>query len=303
MTEHELSRLLYVAIRRPLAEYGRQTRHQTDTGNKNRKKWTKEPLTFDTIDAAGKRATARLQKNRAFVARLEHLGWERALLYKTLVLTGLRKSELASITVAQLQLDGPYPHIELQASADKSREGAQLPLRRDLASDLDSWLASKHEGFTGVATVARDCHHFKNSPVETPLFTVPSGLIRILDRDLKAARIPKRDERGRTIDVHALRHSFGTLLSKGGVAPRTAQAVMRHSEIGLTMNVYTDPKLLDVHGAVEALPELPLNGGVSDQGIQQATGTDRTSTRFAPGFAPNLCKPSQSRSSADKQRA
>jgi hypothetical protein len=48
-----------------------------------------------------------------------------------------------------------------------------------------------------------------------PLFTVPKGLLRILNRDLKAAGIAKVDERGRTLDVHALRTTFGTLLSKG----------------------------------------------------------------------------------------
>ena len=36
--------------------------------------------------------------------------------------------------------------------------------------------------------------------------------------------------------------------------PRTAMAAMRHSRIELTMNLYTDPVLLDVAGAVEALP-------------------------------------------------
>ena len=98
-------------------------------------------------------------------------------------------------------------------------------------------------------------------PGDTRLFRVPKGLVRILDRDLKLAGIPKRDDRGRTVDVHALRHSFGTLLSKGGVAPRTAQAAMRHSTIDLTMNVYTDPRLLDVHAALDALPALPLGTG------------------------------------------
>jgi hypothetical protein len=29
---------------------------------------------------------------------------------------------------------------------------------------------------------------------------------------------------------------------------------MRHSDIKLTMNVYTDPKLLDVRAALDALP-------------------------------------------------
>ncbi|MBL8764050.1 MAG: tyrosine-type recombinase/integrase [Phycisphaerae bacterium] len=54
------------------------------------------------------------------------------------------------------------------------------------------------------------------------------------------------DDRGRTIDVHALRHTFGTHLSKACAPLRTAQAAMRHSDPSLTANVYADPKLLDV---------------------------------------------------------
>ena len=34
---------------------------------------------------------------------------------------------------------------------------------------------------------------------------------------------------------------------------------MRHSSIDLTMNVYTDPRLLDVHGALDSLPTLSLD--------------------------------------------
>ena len=104
-------------------------------------------------------------------------------------------------------------------------------------------------------------------PPDTPIFTVPAGLVRILDRDLQLAGIPKRDERGRTVDVHAMRHTFGTLLSKGGVTPRTAQAAMRHSDVNLTMNTYTDPKLLDVAGAMEALPALPLGAGPQREAV------------------------------------
>ena len=33
---------------------------------------------------------------------------------------------------------------------------------------------------------------------------------------------------------------------------------MRHSSLDLTMNVYTDPTLLDVAGALKALPELSV---------------------------------------------
>ena len=103
---------------------------------------------------------------------------------------------------------------------------------------------------------------------------MPAGLVRILDRDLKLAGIPKTDSRGWTVDVHGLRHTFGTLLSRGNVAPRVAQAAMRHSTIDLTMNVYTDPKLLDVAGALERLPKLPLQADRQ----RHATGCAMTGT-------------------------
>src|SRR5207247_11143980 len=82
-----------------------------------------------------------------------------------------------------------------------------------------------------------------------------------------------------TLSLHdalpiSLRTTFGTLLSKGGVAPRTAQAAMRHSDIRLTMQTYTDPKLLDVSAALKALPALPL-GGTHKQAAE-----DRKSTRL-----------------------
>jgi len=68
------------------------------------------------------------------------------------------------------------------------------------------------------------------------------------------------------------------------VAPRTAQAAMRHASIDLTMNTYTDPRLLDVAGAVEALPDLPLDG--SENFLQErATGTDHAAAPLAPTLA------------------
>ena len=91
-----------------------------------------------------------------------------------------------------------------------------------------------------------------------------------------------------------MRHTFGTHLSKGGVAPRTAQAAMRYSNIELTMNVYTDPRLLDVHGALDSLPTLSLDGA-PDVTEAKATGTDDArAVQFAPEFAPKSDNPSKS---------
>ena len=165
---------------------------------------------------------------------------------------------------SKLELDGLMPHAQLHPEHEKNREGNATPLRADLVDDLRTWLADR-----------QNRRQAQRLPADTLLFDVPTGLLRILDRDLKAAGIPKKDERGRTLDIHALRHSFGTLLSKGNVAPRTAQAAMRHSSIDLTMNVYTDPKLLDVHSALGALPQLPLRTAVQT---------------FAPLFAPKAAE-------------
>jgi hypothetical protein len=221
--------------------------------------------------------------------QLKLVGRERALIYKTLVLTGLRKGELTSLTIGQLHLEGDYPHAELNPQDEKNREGSQIALRHDLAAEMAAWIADKgHRAAEGCIPIGGRGNGLE---ANTPLYDMPDGLLRILDRDLIAAGIPKKDERGRTVDVHAMRHSFGTLLSKGGVAPRTAQAAMRHSTIDLTMNVYTDPKLLDVHGALDALPALLLNPPASNE--RRATGTTDTAPEFAPGFAPKARKPCQ----------
>jgi integrase len=284
LTEAELVKLLDTAIRRPLIE-ARTVRHGKNKG---------QPLAKVHDEVA---------------KQLERIGRERALIYKTLVLTGLRKRELASLTIGQLHLEGRCPYLELHAADEKNRSGSQVPLRSDLAADLAQWIAdlqlahtSNPEGSARVICLPMNAAASNKLPADTPLFNVPAGLLRILDRDLKLAGIPKRDERGRTVDVHAMRHTFGTLLSKGGVAPRTAQAAMRHSTIDLTMNVYTDPKLLDVHGALDALPALPLVNKSPQPGSQAdaATGT-YGQRRLAPTLAPKTVESVQTRPNPDKQ--
>ncbi len=255
MTEDELARLLDVARRRPL-------------------------LDAQTVRRGKRKGEACANVRSEVRERLEAVGRERALIYKTLVLTGLRKGELASLTVGHLRFDGPIPHIELDAADEKNREGNGVVVRADLTEDLRAWLADR---LAALQTYARRRGEPipARLPADAPVFDVPAGLVRIFDRDLKAASIPKRDERGRTLDVHALRTTFGTLLSRGGVPLRTAQAAMRHSDPSLTANVYTDPKLLDVAGRSTALPSLPLAAEPdAARGRARATGTEATGRPF-----------------------
>ena len=47
---------------------------------------------------------------------------------------------------------------------------------------------------------------------------------------------------------------------------------MRHSTIHLTMNTYTDPKLLDIRGAIDALPDPPLDARTTVMAAGTGTG-------------------------------
>ena len=245
MTEQEIKWLLKAAEQRPLLE------SMTVRRGKNKGK----PL-----------AKVRKDVRR----RLELLGWERALIYKTLILTGLRKGELTSLTVGNLQMDGDSPYIKLLPTHEKNRQGSTIPLKADLAADIGKFLGHKLEALRS------DCRASGRPipaklPATTPLFRVPVELVKIFDKDLVLAKILKVDEQGMRVDVHALRHTFGTHLSKAGVPLRTAQAAMRHSDPSLTANVYIDPRLLDVAGAVEKLPNLPLDDDAAES--RRATGT------------------------------
>ncbi len=274
LTEDELIRLLDATARRPL-------------------------LDAMTVRRGKNKGEAVANLSEANRLRLFRLGRERQLIYKTLILTGLRKSELASITVAQVEIDGPSPCLKLSAADAKNRQNSQIPLRADMVNEVRGWLAERLDAARDEATSLGQPVPVR-LPANAKLFNVPKALVKIFDRDLRLAGIAKRDERGRTVDVHALRTTFGTHLSKGGVPLRTAQAALRHSDPKLTANVYTDPQLLDVTGALDSLPALPLTG---DQGEKAIQTVNLRQSFLAPTLAPTTVQTSDSESFADKRDA
>jgi len=79
------------------------------------------------------------------------------------------------------------------------------------------------------------------------------------------------DAQGRYADFHALRHTTGTLLALGGVNPKTAQTLMRHSDIDLTMSLYTHTLAGQEAAAIAALPNFTI-----DPMRQKSTPTNNT---------------------------
>ncbi|MEI7836405.1 MAG: site-specific integrase [Planctomycetota bacterium] len=233
-------------------------------------------------DMKGELAAAVTDAERLY---LERIGRERAMIYKVLIYTGLRKGELGSLTVGAVHLDVERGYLELAAKSSKSGKAAQICLRKDLAEDLAEHLADKLHEYCRRTLVDGRSEIPAALPPGMKLFDMPGDFIRVFDRDLVAAglarqvqdpktgrmRIDKTDSQGRTLDIHCLRHTFATLLSKANVSPRMAQELLRHSDIRLTMNTYTHLQLIDTAKAVEALPGFE-NSTHADQ-RQRKTGT------------------------------
>lgn len=163
-----------------------------------------------------------------------------------------------------MELDAATPFAVLVAADEKNGQGSEIPLRADLVVELRAWISEKRDQFNSS----------DNEFSRLPLFSVPTSLLKVLNRDLQAAGIPKTGERGRTIDVHAMRMTLATMLNKAGVAPRTAQEIMRHSDIRLTMATYTDTRMLNVNGALNSLPKLsPTKPSRETPESMRSTGT------------------------------
>lgn len=179
-------------------------------------------------------------------------GPERAMLYRLAVETGLRARELRSLTPSSFDLDADPPTVSVHAAYSKHRRDDVLPIRPELAADLARYLAG------------RDAH----SPVFADL---PKMTARMLRADLHEAGISYRDDDGRVADFHALRHTFITNLVRGGVHPKVAQGLARHSTISLTMDRYTHTVIADLASALQVLP---TTAGIGDDAATDATGTD-----------------------------
>ena len=84
---------------------------------------------------------------------------------------------------------------------------------------------------------------------------------------------------GEVADFYALRHTFVTRLASGGVHPKIAQGLARHSTITLTMDRYPHIELLDLNTDLASLPNLP-DMPIPSKAAMLTTGTDDRAARI-----------------------
>lgn len=198
-------------------------------------------------------------------------GPDRAMLYLLAVSSGLRASELASLTPESFELDGEPPVVIVAAKRSKRRKRDVQPLPRMVAEVLKPWLEGRKRG--------KPCFGFD-----------PQRGARMIRRDLETARAAwlgeasteaEREARAKSgmlryeaeagiADFHALRHTFVSRLVRSGVNPKVAQRLARHSTAELTLSRYAHADVEDGAAALEHVPPLvpdALGGAPKDSAL------------------------------------
>jgi site-specific recombinase XerD len=80
--------------------------------------------------------------------------------------------------------------------------------------------------------------------------------MRLFHRALVRARIRRTDAEGRTVDLHALRHTAASRWARRGVPLTVAQRMLGHQDVRLTASVYTHVGVEDLRSALDAAPAL-----------------------------------------------
>ena len=199
-------------------------------------------------------------------------GPERAMLYRLAAESGLRWSELRSLRPTSFDLDGTPATLTVEAAYSKRRSEDVLPLRQATAKAVKAFLRASM------------------TLPQAVVFKMPPGRVggKMMQHDLGVAGIPFENEQGRA-DFHSLRHSFCTALAKAGVAPKVAQDLARHSDINLTLSLYSHTLVEDRAEGLNALPDLDTPAA----GELAATGT--TDERDLASVLPS-CLPERLRS-------
>jgi integrase len=164
--------------------------------------------------------------------------------YVTAVTTGFRRGELRAITMKEIDLEKGL--IVVPGVKTKNGDVVHMHLPK-VTLELLRQMRSLYE---------KRCRRKSVNKVPSQLLffdNVPHAAT--LRGDCEIAGIPGETAEGK-IDFHSLRVTFTTFMAKAGVHPSLAQRLARHSEIGLTLELYT--KWCDLEGiaAIDAGADL-----------------------------------------------
>ena len=171
------------------------------------------------------------------VKKLMLLGENRRLAYALMLYTGLRVNEVRQLVWADIDLEKRF--VKVRPTTTKNSRPATLPLHSYVIELLRDW-EKKHPD-------AEPNQRLLNIPASN------SSFLKVFNRDLDFAGIEKEDDVGRVVHLHALRHSFTSLLARQGVHPHVLKRLARHARVDTTMSFYTHILRGDDISAIESL--------------------------------------------------
>ena len=190
----------------------------------------------------------RKRRGNVYYLRKEQLRVPQAPLWRGLLETGARWSELTRATWADVDLDRRI--LSLRPEHTKSGKSRPVPIMQSLAADLRAVRVLQERLFTREIS-GRDLVFL--SPEGKPWSRPTNNAMRVFDRTLEAAGIPRVDERGMKLDIHALRHTFATRLARNNVGLVQAQHLLGHSDPKLTAKIYSHLDPDDLRAAMDEM--------------------------------------------------
>lgn len=153
-------------------------------------------------------------------------------LWRTLIETGMRWGETVALRPEDLAGD----ELLVRARTAKGKRTRRIPIHPDMVALLRAqpWpdvLFRSPRGFTW-----KPCSR---------------GSARLRFHRLRErAGIPKRDEEGRTVDIHALRYTACARMLRRGLGPEIVQRILGHRDPAFTLRVYARLHQDDVRAAL-----------------------------------------------------
>ena len=196
------------------------------------------------------------------------IGQDRAMLYLLAAWTGFRRGELGSLTLKNfVGLDTETPMITLNASYSKRRRNDEQVLHPDVAERFKQWLEIRKPRPDEIlfAISEKTCGVDRRTSEMMAFDLAFARNIWIAEAKNETERqsrmasdfLKYQDSNGHFADFHSLRHTFITNLCRANVSPKVAQLLARHSDIRLTLNVYSHAAQDERAAGINALPGLP----------------------------------------------
>lgn len=193
-------------------------------------------------------------------------GQDRAVMYLIAAWTGYRKGEIGSLTRQSFDLTGDPPTVTVEALFSKRRRRDTQVLHPELARRIAAWLEVKNVENTEllflITARSGGLERKTEKMMRVDLAAARSAWLAEVEEEKQRAEREKsdflkyQDHQSRFADFHSNRHTFITNLGRAGVSPKTAQSLARHSDIRLTMNVYSHTELEEKRQAIERLAGL-----------------------------------------------